>query len=274
MSTPGKARPVQKTPSVRLLLGLSVLWLLPTMACGSFAPRPTPTPTVAVTPTLPVVAGESTPEPVATPTPALVIQEQPTLLPEVPFTSTTPLTNVVAPPAALTGGTVLAVGQPARITAPNGLNLRTAPSAAGTLLMQLPTGAKVTVVEGPTDAEGFTWWKVDDGGGNAGWVAQGDAETVWLSPQLGEPQAVNRAPRVGERVVISMGTGGLLSIRATPGTGATLITQVNAGTQYTVLAGPQSVDGLTWYQIRSDDGQIEGWAADGDGTDRWISPLE
>jgi hypothetical protein len=34
------------------------------------------------------------------------------------------------------------------------------------------------------------------------------------------------------------------------------------------------VDGFVWYQIRSDDGGIEGWAADGDDNKRWLSPLE
>ena len=63
-------------------------------------------------------------------------------------------------------------------------------------------------------------------------------------------------------------------MRATPGTGGTLITRVNPGQEFTILAGPQAANGLNWYQIRSDNGSIEGWAADGDGTTRWLSPLE
>jgi hypothetical protein len=170
----------------------------------------------------------------------------------------------------LPAGNVLAAGAPARVTAPNGLNMRTLSSAAGTLIVQLATGARVTVLEGPVEAEGFTWWRVDNGAGQTGWVADGDGETVWLSPQVGEPQAVDRSPRVGDRVTVST----QLSIRATPGTGATLLTQVNPNSQFTVLAGPQSADGLVWFQLRSDDGATEGWAAEGDGTTRWISPLE
>ncbi len=42
----------------------------------------------------------------------------------------------------------------------------------------------------------------------------------------------------------------------------------------TVLAGPQSASGLNWYQVRSDDGTVEGWVAEGDGETRWVSPLE
>jgi hypothetical protein len=152
--------------------------------------------------------------------------------------------------------------------------MRSEANPGGALILQLATGQIVSVVEGPAQAEGFTWWKVDNGAGQSGWVAERDAETVWLSPQIGEPQPVNRAPLVGERVIISIGVGGQVSIRSTPGTNATLITRADPGAQFTVLAGPQAVEGYNWYQIRSDNGQIEGWAADGDGTTRWISPLE
>jgi hypothetical protein len=67
---------------------------------------------------------------------------------------------------------------------------------------------------------------------------------------------------------------GELSVRVTPGTDAQLVTRVALGQQFTVMGGPQEASGYTWYQIRSDDGAVEGWAADGDGTERWLSPLE
>lgn len=251
----------------RLLLAASLLWAAPVLACGSFAPRPTPTPTVAAP-----LAVTPAPESV-TPTPPLVIVDATSVfsgteLATAPLTATLPTTATVAAP--VPAGDVLAAGAPARVTAPNGLNMRSSASSAGTLIVQLATGARVTVLEGPVAAENFTWWRVDNGGGQTGWVAEGDGETVWLSPQLGDVQAVDRSPRVNDRVQVST----LLSVRATPGTGSTLITQVQPNTQYTVLAGPQVVDGLNWYQLRSDDGTVEGWAAEGDGTTRWISPLE
>ncbi len=255
-------------PGARLLLAASLLWAAPTLACGSFAPRPTPTPTLPA----PVVVTDATET--STPVPPLVIVDATPVLTGTaplatpPLTATAPTTATV--PTPVPAGNVLAVGAPARVTAPNGLNLRSNASAAGTLIVQLATGARVTVLEGPVQAESLTWWRVDDGAGQSGWVAEGDGETVWLSPQLGDVQAVNRTPRVGDRVTV----GTQLSIRATPGTSATLITQVQPNTQFTVLAGPQTADGLTWFQLRSDDGSIEGWAAEGDGTTRWISPLE
>jgi uncharacterized protein YgiM (DUF1202 family) len=170
-----------------------------------------------------------------------------------------------------TASNVLAAGGKARVTAPAGLNYRDGPSANSKLLGQFATGIIVTILEGPVQADNFTWWRIDDGNANVGWAAQGDADTTWISPQLGNPQPVDRAPKVGDRVVVSTGE---LSVRSTPGTNANLVTRVEPGQQFTVLAGPQSADGLNWYQIRNDGGDIQGWAADGDGTTRWLSPLE
>jgi hypothetical protein len=148
--------------------------------------------------------------------------------------------------------------------------MRAAATTGGNLILQLGTGQVVTILEGPISADGYTWWRIDDGAGNTGWAVQGDGETEFLSPQLGEAQAVNRSPRVGERVTISV----QVSVRSLPSTAANLMTYATPGQQFSVLAGPQSADGFTWFQIRSDDGTIEGWAAEGDGTTRWISPLE
>lgn len=267
---------------MRVLLAVSVIWLLPTLACGSFAPRPTPTPTVPAA----VVAGPATPQPPVSTAPAIVIQDPPTPAPASQITATVPATPVLGVGAATptpvplggTGG--LGPNVAALVTAPNGLNMRQAASAAAALIVQLGTGQRVTVVEGPSQADGFTWWRVDAGNGQSGWVAQGDAETVWLTPadaagpRNPNPQPVDRSPRVGDRVIVAQAAG-QLSVRATPGTDANLLTSVNAGTQYTVLAGPQTVDGFSWYQIRSDDGSVQGWVAEGDGAaTRWLSPLE
>ncbi len=243
---------------LRLLAVLSLMWLGPTLACGSFAPRPTPTPTLP-----PEVA--SPPTSLAEPP----VTELPTPLPPAPATPPPGPTPTFTPTPV--PGTALAPGQPARVSAPAGLNFRDAPSTSGGLLGQLGTGQRVQVLEGPVSADGFIWWRVDDGQGNVGWVAQGDGETEWLTPRIGEPQPVNRPPRVGDRVVV---TTSQLSVRALPGTDGALLTRVNQGQEFTVLAGPQSANGYTWYQIRSDDGTVEGWAADGDGTTRWLSPLE
>lgn len=246
------------------LLVLSLLWIGPILACGSFQPRPTPVPTL---PPIAATANAEAERALALPTntPVLIIEPTATFTPEaIPATPT---------PVPVVGGT-LTVGKPARVTVPGGLNIRQAPSTAGVLVTRLGFGQRLSVLEGPTSADGYIWWKVDDGQGNVGWGAQGDGTDEWLSAQIGDAQPVNRSPKVGDRVRVTMEAGQLLTIRSVPGTNATVVKQVNNGSEFSVLAGPQSAGGYFWFQIRSDDGAIEGWAADGSDGKRWLSPLE
>lgn len=247
---------------LRVMAAISLIWVAPALACGSFAPRPTPTPTQPVaTPSEMVTGAAATPN-IGGP---VVDATAPVAEPPAPEATPTPAPTPMP-------GTALAVGQPARVVAPGGLNLRDQPGTAGNLLVQLGTGVRVTILEGPTSADGYTWWRVDDGAGNVGWAAQADPSgTAFLSPQLGEAQAADRSPRVGDRVTV---TTGQLTIRAQPAANAAQVTFATNGAQFTVLAGPQSAGGYNWYQIRSDDGSVEGWAAEGDGETRWLSPLE
>lgn len=256
---------------LKSLLGVSLLWAVPTIACGSFAPRATPTPTLiqqGQVETLSNAAG--TPE-----APNTTNNTVPTPLPVAPT-----VTPIPQPTPTFTStpepGTAIAVGQPARIVAPYGLNLRTDTSANAQLITQLGSGQRVTVVEGPVNAEGFTWWKIEDSAGNSGWGVDGDGENTWISPNVGNTQPVNRSPRVNERVRVTMPGDLQLTIRSLPGTDAPVLIRVDSGTEFSVVDGPRNANGYTWFRIRSDDGNIAGWAAEADNNqaNRWLSPLE
>lgn len=264
-TTTNNSRRLRRKWQYRALFAISLLWVGPALACGSFVQRPEPTPTPLT------LATPISTEPTATATLVVVLDATPAPPiggPVATLEATTALTPTLPASAGLTPG------QPARVVAVDGLNMRDQASTNGTLLLRLPPNQKVTVVEGPIDADGFRWWKVDDGQGNVGWVAERDGETEWLSPRLGAPQPVDRAPRVGDRVKVTMESGGPLSVRITPGTDAEVVTRVNVGDEFSVTGGPQESGGYTWFQVRSDDGTIEGWAAAGDDTERWLSPLE
>lgn len=242
------------------MFAVALIWGAPTLACGSFADRPTPTPTPPSTESVEPSGPSGGPVALETPILPLII-DTPTPEPTATFTPT-PIP-----------GTALMIGQPARVVAPNGVNMRQEPTVSAALVRYLPSRLRVTVIDGPVEADGYRWWKLDDGEGNIGWSVENDGETDLLSPQMGQPEPVNRSPRVGERVRITMSTG-QLSVRETPGTDARLITRVNPGQEFTVMGGPQQASGYTWFQIRSDSGDIEGWVAEGDQTERWVSPLE
>ena len=56
--------------------------------------------------------------------------------------------------------------------------VRDGPGTSYTHIDDAPSGTEGTIVDGPIDSDGYTWWKVDyDGGVSTGWAAQG---TDWL----------------------------------------------------------------------------------------------
>jgi pSer/pThr/pTyr-binding forkhead associated (FHA) protein len=93
-------------------------------------------------------------------------------------TATATAASTATPSAAATDAPVgLRVGVQATIVnSPTGdcLRVRTQPSLAATNepIGQLCDGQVVTITEGPTEADGWKWWGVDDGAGLKGWAAE------------------------------------------------------------------------------------------------------
>jgi hypothetical protein len=71
-------------------------------------------------------------------------------------------------------GSGLAVGQLARVHTTDGdqLNVRLLPNLTADILAKVPDGDRVTLLEGPRYAEGFTWWKVRTASGVEGWAVE------------------------------------------------------------------------------------------------------
>jgi hypothetical protein len=134
---------------VILLLILTVLITL----WNPFAPPTQPTMEIipTVTPALPTVA----PFPTATPTP------KPTPTPSVP-------TEIAV------GGYVKVVGAEA-----DQLSYRSGPGLDYARLTIVKDGTILEVLEGPEEADGYTWWRLEDEDGFIGWAADD-----WLEPTL------------------------------------------------------------------------------------------
>lgn len=229
--------------------------VLASLACGSFAPRPTPEPEPTVAPSITEVAAVE-----ATATSAL-----PTSVP----TRAVPTPTLTPTPVP---GTVLMVGQPARVVAAQGLNVRKEASVSGERTGRFAPGAVVSILEGPVDIDSYRWWRV---GNNelSGWVAEGDGTDQWLSPEVGKTQPVDRPVKLGDQVLVTVGADGFLKVRAEAGTGAKVDHQLTDGAQLSVTEGPVEANGYRWWKV-TNGGDITGWAAEGDGTDRWLTPLE
>lgn len=251
-----------RTPRWPILLAFGTL-LLAVLACGGFQVRVTPTAT------LPPAAAQPTTEPTATSAP-------PTAAP----TQAPPTAAPTATPTQAPAG--MAVGGQARVAAGGGINVREQPSAKGKLLGRLNTNAVVKLLEGPTQADNYAWWKVDNGAGLVGWAAAGPANDPWLTPTTAAapaepvapagPKLVDRAIKLGDRVQVTTAEGQVLTVRDYAGTASTPVARVVRGTLFTVRGGPIKQNNLTWWELEGD--TVKGWAAEGDGTDRWLTPVE
>jgi hypothetical protein len=251
-----------------LLLPIVVL-ISASLACGGFQVRVTPTPTL-----------EPGQAPTEEPTRAFASTPEPTTAPTEGAAQPEPATATVAPTAA--GPAV----RQARVVASGGLNIRDSAKAKGKKVGNLSAGAVATVLEGPTKADNYDWYRVDGGGGLTGWVAAGPANDPWLKIEEGQaaaapaastptpapPKLVDRAIKVGDRVQVTTESTQVLTVRQDAGKGARAVAKVPRGAFFTIKSGPVQQDGLTWWELQSD--TVNGWAAEGDGKTRWMTPVE
>jgi uncharacterized protein YgiM (DUF1202 family) len=250
--------------SWRIVLPLCLL-MLSALACGGFQLRSNATPKAT--------AKTLTPSPDGTSAALASDQRSPT--PEATAAATPTPT-----PAPEVGG--LTTGKSARVAASGGVNVRDQASTSGKQVGKLNPGAVVKILGGPAQADNYTWWQIDNGAGLTGWVSMGPANDPWLQPESGAAPAitpaagggklVSRAIKVGDRVQVTTQEGKVLTVREKASKDGNAVARVLPGTQFTVKGGPVEVDGYTWWQLESD--QVQGWAAEGDGTDRWLTPVE
>lgn len=255
-------------------VALAVL-LLATLACGGFQVRVTPTPAP------PTAAEAEAARPANTPAaPAAADDPAGAAVPSDGLATPTD-TPTVAPVIA-----GMAPGASARVTASGGVNVRAEPSTKAQQLGRFNVNTNLTLLEGPRQADNYTWWRADNGAGLVGWVASGPENDPWLVPAVaaataapaptvetpGAPKPVNRDIKVGDRVQVTTEQGQVLTVRNDVGTSATPIARVLRGTLFTVKGGPVKQDNFTWWELEGD--KLNGWAAEGDGTTRWLTPVE
>lgn len=80
---------------------------------------------------------------------------------------------------------VLAVGGKAVVTTTDGdaLNMREGAGRSFEIVAKLLDGTPVTLLEGPQEADGFTWWKVQTPDGIEGWVVEAAEDEQTLTPE-------------------------------------------------------------------------------------------
>ncbi len=75
------------------------------------------------------------------------------------------------------------------------------------------------------------------------------------------PNITPAALVIAHQAVVSVTAGTTLNVRQTPGLAGSVLRLLKPGVVVTILAGPQTVDGLRWWQIRTAEG-LSGWVVD------------
>lgn len=128
------------------------------------------------------------------------------------------------------------------------LNLRSSAGTTASSVGSLAVGTQLTIVTGPTAANGYNWYQVKDASGKTGWVI---VDALQIIPDAGQTFAK------GDQVVVFDGP---VNLRSAAGTAATVVQSLPQETMLTVLDGPVANGGHTWYQVQTDS-SMTGWVA-------------
>ena len=249
----------------RGLLGVSMIMFL--AACQTAPPTviPTAVARVATQTPLPTMTQPAvntltfTPSP--SPSASLQLTSSPTMTPSSTLASTPSSTTTPTP-----------VAREAYVNSDNGLNLRAAPSATGTLLRTLPPGTHLTAIGSATapDASGGAWQNVQLDDEQTGWVAA--QFLIDKKPISATPTPTPAPLPIGGTtpVVTPIASAGYVYIAAPDG--LNLRAQASASSQLLrTLANGQRLqtnglgvgpdeNGITWFNVKTDD-SVEGWVS-------------
>lgn len=167
----------------------------------------------------------------------------------------TPASGPGGGPQGCTSTCTLVVGGDAQVTSA-ALNLRTGPSITCPVATSMPHAAVVHVLDGPTQEDGYDWYKVSYGG------TVGYAAGAYLAPVSGTGGS-GGSPHPGADAVVT-GTP-YLHLRNGAGLACDILATMPQGATVHVLDGPTSADGFDWYKV-SYNGQT-GYAAGA-----WLAP--
>jgi uncharacterized protein YgiM (DUF1202 family) len=140
------------------------------------------------------------------------------------------------------GGGQFAIGSMVHVDAAGGrANLRSAPN--GGVIRVLNNGLSGTVVDGPQQGGGYTWYKINFGDVQ-GWMA-----TVVLAAGGGSDRSMVQV------------ADGPLNVRRNPGTSSAIVGTAQTGRKgYVTTKMPQEANGYVWVNVQFTSG-LEGWVA-------------
>ena len=135
---------------------------------------------------------------------------------------------------------------------------------ANDTVVGIAQGTEGTVLGGPSQADGLTWWQVRTINGQEGWMAERTGNTQLLEAISVPPQQTGKFA-IGDTIR----TADVVRMRRSPGfrnkPANDTVAGIAQGTAGTILGNPSEADGLTWWLVRTTDPngrQVEGWMAE------------
>ncbi|MFA6459290.1 MAG: SH3 domain-containing protein, partial [Candidatus Paceibacterota bacterium] len=138
------------------------------------------------------------------------------------------------------------------------VNVRNAPGLQGKILITAVPGSMVTVTGVAVQASGYTWLPVKFDNGLTGW-----AVSIYLTPVSSGTTVPVVIPVSTKTTVIfkaedRIKTTTIVNVRSLPGTSNSIRGKTTTNASGTVLSGPVSANGYSWYQVKMDGG-LSGW---------------
>jgi hypothetical protein len=164
-------------------------------------------------------------------------------------------------------------------TGGDSLNVRTDAGVNYQIRKKLPRGTEVTVLEGPVEADGFNWWHIQEKDGVEGWVVDYADGVLTLVPSaafgnntVNTEAAANPSMesllQVGDTALVTLSNrNDALRLRNGAGLTFRIVSLLPSGARVVVVDGPRVSDKLTWWQVRTSEGNV-GWAAEIIGSER------
>lgn len=132
----------------------------------------------------------------------------------------------------------------ARVETTSSLNVRSKANTKGSLLCVQPAGRQGTIISGPTNANGYTWWKVNFDTGCDGWVVQTYLKLVTTTPPPPPPPPtpVPTASLTASPATITAGQSSTLTWSSTNATGCTGTGFTAPNTSGSVMVAPSATN--------------------------------
>lgn len=140
------------------------------------------------------------------------------------------------------------------------------------VLGEIPAGGVFTIIGGPSCFDGMIWWQVNYNG-NMGWTPEASNTGIyWTEPVMGNTGCMSTFSRlnVGGAGRVTPGLPNVLRSQPYLGAGSTFITNMYAGSIFSIIGGPSCSDGITWWQVNYNG--LIGWTGEGQGNSYWVEP--